>query len=29
MRESMPEIDYRVDHTVAVLSFSNPPVDGL
>jgi 3-hydroxyacyl-CoA dehydrogenase len=26
---SMPEIDYRVDRTVAVISFSNPPVNGL
>ena len=25
----MPHIDYRIDHAVAVISFSNPPVNGL
>lgn len=25
----MPEIDYRVDRAVAVISFANPPVNGL
>ncbi|MBA3318485.1 MAG: enoyl-CoA hydratase/isomerase family protein [Gemmatimonadales bacterium] len=25
----MPEIDYRVDRSVAVISFANPPVNGL
>jgi 3-hydroxyacyl-CoA dehydrogenase len=26
---SIPEIDYRVDRAVAVISFANPPVNGL
>src|SRR5688500_10848041 len=25
----MPQIDYRVDRAVAVISFANPPVNGL
>jgi 3-hydroxyacyl-CoA dehydrogenase len=25
----MPDIDYRVDRAVAVISFANPPVNGL
>jgi 3-hydroxyacyl-CoA dehydrogenase len=25
----MPEIDYRIDRAVAIISFANPPVNGL